>query len=58
MVTILGNIIKNPKEEKYKTLKVENKVFYSNIGRYSIAIKLLKYIGFNTIRLENNKIAY
>lgn len=34
LVVIIGNIIKNPHEEKFKCLKMENQVFYSNIGRF------------------------
>ena len=33
-------------------------MFYSNIGRYATGIKLLKALGFGSIRLENNKLAY
>lgn len=58
LVMILGNIIKNPQEDKYKVLKMDNNVFYSNIGRYTTGIKLIKLLGFTTIRLENNKLAY
>lgn len=58
MITILGNIINNPNEEKYKTLKMDNNVFYSNIGRFQTAIKLFKFLGFETIRMENSKLAY
>jgi hypothetical protein len=58
LVMILGNIIKNPTEDKYKVLKMDNNVFYSNIGRFTTGIKLLKYIGFISVRLENNKLAY
>ena len=59
LVVIIGNILKNPTEDKYKTLKMENQVFYSNIGRFGTGIALLKYIGFETKRLpENNKLAY
>ncbi len=38
LVMILGNILKNPHEDKFKTLKVENQVFYSNIGRFATGI--------------------
>ncbi|CDW86596.1 UNKNOWN [Stylonychia lemnae] len=58
MIMILGNIISKPSEEKYKVLKMDNQVFYSNIGRFSTGIKFIKYLGFETIRLENNKLAY
>jgi PUB domain len=59
LVMILGNILKNPHEDKFKTLKIENQVFYSNIGRFSTGISFLKAIGFETKRLpENNKLAY
>jgi hypothetical protein len=59
LIMILGNIIKNPLEDKFKTLKMDNKVFYSNIGRFSAGIKFIKYLGFESIRLtEDNKLAY
>lgn len=58
LIAILGNIIKSPQEDKFKTLKMDNQVFYSNVGRYSTAIKLLKLLGFISIRLDNNKLAY
>jgi|LauGreDrversion4_2_1035121.scaffolds.fasta_scaffold573088_3 hypothetical protein len=37
---------------------MENQVFYSNIGRFSKGVELIKFIGFETKRLENNKLAY
>ncbi|TNV80169.1 hypothetical protein FGO68_gene13586 [Halteria grandinella] len=58
LVLIFGNIIKNPLEDKFKTLKMENQVFYSNIGRFLSGIKFLKFLGFETTRLDNNKLAY
>jgi hypothetical protein len=59
LITIFVNIIKNPNEDKYKTLKIENQVFYSNIGRFVKGIAFLKSVGFETRRLpENNKLAY
>lgn len=59
LVTIIGNILKNPHEDKYKTLKMENQVFYSNIGRFTTGIGFIKFLGFESIRLpENNKLAY
>jgi hypothetical protein len=59
LILIFGNIIKNPLEDKYKTLKVENQVFYSNIGRFGTGITFIKSLGFEPKRLlENNKLAY
>lgn len=58
LLLILGNIINKPHEEKYKVLKMDNQVFYSNIGRFNTGIKLIKFLGFETIRLESNKLAY
>jgi hypothetical protein len=58
LIMILGNIINKPTEEKFKTLKMDNNVFYSNIGRFQTGIKLIKYLGFETVRLEDNKLAY
>jgi len=37
---------------------MDNQVFYSNIGRFSTAVNLLKLLGFTCIRMENNKLAY
>eukprot|EP00347_Sterkiella_histriomuscorum_P017381 403349603 len=58
LVMILGNIINKPTEEKYQVLKMDNQVFYSNIGRFQTGIKFIKYLGFESLRLENNKLAY
>ena len=59
LVLIIGNILQHPTEDKYKTLKVENQVFYSNIGRFATGISFIKAIGFETRRLpETNKLAY
>lgn len=58
LIAILRNIIQNPQDDKYKILKMDNQTFYSNIGRFSIGIKLLKFLGFVSVRLDNNKLAY
>ena len=44
--TILDNILNNPEEEKYKNIKLNNPHFEEKVGKYEIAVKLLKEIGF------------
>jgi len=34
LVLIFRNILEKPDEEKYRIIKLDNKVFYSNIGRF------------------------
>ena len=58
LVMIFKNILEKPTEEKFRTLKMENNVFYSNIGRFGNGITLLKFLGFVSVRLDNNKLAY
>ena len=58
LIMVLGNVISKPEEEKYKTLKMENNVFYSNIGRFANGVKLIKYLGFDSVRLAEGKLAY
>ena len=44
--TILDNILNKPEEEKYKNIKLNNPHFEQKVGKYEIAVKLLKEIGF------------
>ena len=43
---ILSNIIKNPNEDKFKTIKLSNPNVHERIGKISIALKLLEELGF------------
>ena len=43
---ILSNIIKNPNEDKFKTIKLSNPNVHERIGNISIALKLLEELGF------------
>ena len=43
---ILANIIKNPNEDKFKTIKLSNPNVHERIGKISIALKLLEELGF------------
>ncbi len=43
---ILSNILKNPNEEKFKTIKLSNPNVHERIGKISIALKLLEELGF------------
>ena len=43
---ILSNIIKNPNEDKFKTIKLSNPTVHERIGKISIALKLLEELGF------------
>jgi len=52
---IIGNIIKNPDEEKYKQIKLTNQVFNLNIGRFSNGMKLMKQLGFVPVIIPGDK---
>lgn len=43
---ILGNIAKNPSEEKFRKCKTTNPNFQERVGRINLAIKILKTLGF------------
>jgi len=43
---ILGNITKNPTEEKYRKVKSTNPNFIERVGKIELAIKSMKCIGF------------
>jgi len=58
LLLLLGNIIEHPTEDKYKQIKAENKTYHSNLGRHKTTAKLIKFIGFQSTRLDDNKLAY
>ena len=43
---LLNNIVKNPNEDKFKTIKLSNPNVHERIGKISIALKLLEELGF------------
>jgi hypothetical protein len=43
---LLSNILKNPNEDKFKTIKLSNPNIHERIGKISIALKLLEELGF------------
>jgi hypothetical protein len=43
---VSGNIIKNPKEEKFRQLKMNNPKINENITRFPQAVQILEIIGF------------
>ena len=46
MKIILNNILKNPNEDKFKTIKLSNPNVHERIGKISIALKMLEELGF------------
>jgi hypothetical protein len=52
---ILGNIVDNPGEERYRNIKVENKKFHQTIGRFDIAMEFLQFIGFSKSKEADSK---
>ena len=46
MQILLSNILKNPNEDKFKTIKLSNPNIHERIGKISIALKLLEELGF------------
>lgn len=43
---ILNNIVKNPNEEKFRKVKWTNPNVAARVGKYNLAVKALKAIGF------------
>jgi hypothetical protein len=46
MRVMLNNVIKNPNEEKFKTIKLSNPNVHERMGKISIALKILEELGF------------
>lgn len=46
LAKVLGNVVKNPAEPKYRTLKKDNRMVQEKIGRSSAAVSLLLALGF------------
>jgi hypothetical protein len=55
---IFKNILKNPKEDKFKNIKQENKIFFSNVGRHQKAVEMMLYIGFNHFTIDKQNHQY
>ncbi|KAJ8609404.1 hypothetical protein CTAYLR_009084 [Chrysophaeum taylorii] len=51
---ICGNVIANPTNEKYRTLKGDNPTFQRKVGKHAAAIKVLERAGFG--KKENDRI--
>ena len=43
---ILSNILKNPNEDKFKTIKLSNPNVHERVGKISIALKIFEQLGF------------
>ena len=43
---MLNNVVKNPNEDKFKTIKLSNPNVHERVGKISIALKLLEELGF------------
>jgi hypothetical protein len=43
---MLSNVVKNPNEDKFKTIKLSNPNVHERVGKISIALKLLEELGF------------
>ena len=46
MRLMLNNVIKNPNEEKFKTIKLSNPNVHERMGKISLAVKILEELGF------------
>jgi len=44
LMKIFQNITDNPKEEKFRKVKISNKVFLEKIRPYQAALKILEYV--------------
>lgn len=49
LMKIISNIINNPCEKKYKSLRLSNDTFYKRVGRYKSAVLFLQAAGFKLI---------
>ena len=56
--SILSNIIKDPKNEKFLVIKENNPKFQSYLGKYDSAKFLLEILGFERIVGEENIFCY
>lgn len=50
---ILSNIVKNPEEMKFRTIKEKNPKFHSAFGKFRASASILEVIGFE--RLESDE---
>ena len=55
---ILGNIFDQPEEQKYKTIKLDNKKFLDTVGKFDLAMELLLFIGFEKVPNEDSKTGF
>ena len=46
MKIMLNNILKNPNEDKFKTIKLSNPNVHERVGKISIALKIFEQLGF------------
>ena len=46
MKIMLSNILKNPNEDKFKTIKLSNPNVHERVGKISIALKIFEQLGF------------
>jgi hypothetical protein len=46
---ILQNIVKNPEEEKFRTIKMSNPKFFSSVGQFPTALIILESLGFEVV---------
>ena len=51
---LLGNVVKNPKEEKYHRVNLANPKIEKMIGQYKPAVRILQMAGFNLITNLDN----
>lgn len=55
---IFQNIIKNPDEDKYRTIKLNNAKFAQHIKRFESGMEILTMVGFEVVEDEEPFVLY
>eukprot|EP00359_Climacostomum_virens_P000712 CAMPEP_0204897166 /NCGR_PEP_ID=MMETSP1397-20131031/582_1 /ASSEMBLY_ACC=CAM_ASM_000891 /TAXON_ID=49980 /ORGANISM="Climacostomum Climacostomum virens, Strain Stock W-24" /LENGTH=351 /DNA_ID=CAMNT_0052064881 /DNA_START=562 /DNA_END=1617 /DNA_ORIENTATION=+ len=58
MSVILENVIKNPTEEKFRKIKLQNQKFHREVGKFPSSIDFFEVMGFQRVRLEEECLVY
>jgi len=56
--TILGNIVKNPEEGKFRTIKLSNAKFNQLVVRFVSGMMILEMMGFEVVKDEESFVLY
>lgn len=48
LLTIVRNVAKKPDEERYRRIRLTNRLFHERVGRYKEGIEFMELCGFKT----------